>query len=610
MRLRDTDIQIHSLIELYEFLDTVALHLDYSWDFTEAISKLKQTTSDTSELAILSWELACFSFEFRGSDLFTLAHSYDPTSEVVQKYPSDKDFEEAGFKYIAGRVNEVENPLLKARYSHILWKAPKGIKNKKHGVAAIESYVATINALFDLKEGKSDEKYLQVSNHYESAIALCSEVNYENKEQILELTDGILYRRVVPFFLRHAVLDTMLKNPKYFKSEHFGRSLDVFKKELESVERVDYHLMVNYYLPTALKIAQKTKTDVRVWHNHTGDCYMRIAERETKEDRYWMKLEYYTQAIRSYGLAGNTERKKEVEQLYFELKPNVRLPEVEVKFDVTEVYKELGNQAERIIKLPAKSVYAVIMSGRGIFPSVERIKKQPKNHEYDFLNSVYRVDFDRNKNISGNKAHQDEPLINPYNWEIQVQTLPFLEFIFTKGIQSGKLTFENMIEFLRHHTWFGNPFTRIDLGGDPVIVNWIKLLAPSIVEYFIQTKSSLDNKFYFPDYTLCIDSLVLKLEGLLRNFCERLNLATNVIGKLGIQEANLNQVLEIEELKKYFDEDDFTLFKYLLVNEGGINLRNNVAHCFYTQDDYKRSKMHLLLAAMLRIGKYNLKPRE
>src|SRR5690606_31097545 len=152
-------------------------------------------------------------------------------------------------------------------------------------------------------------------------------------------------------------------------------------------------------------------------------------------------------------------------------------------------------------------------------------------------------------------------------------------------------------------TWFGKPYTRIDLGGEPVNINWIKMLAPAIVEYFIQTKSSLESKFYSPDYTLCIDSLVLKLEGLLRNFCEQLNLATNVTGRLGIQEANITQVLEIEGLKEYFDEDDDLLFKYLLLNEGGINLRNNVAHCFYNQDDYNRNKMHLLLAVLLRIGK-------
>jgi hypothetical protein len=53
----------------------------------------------------------------------------------------------------------------------------------------------------------------------------------------------------------------------------------------------------------------------------------------------------------------------------------------------------------------------------------------------------------------------------------------------------------------------------------------------------------------------------LRLEGLLRNFCERLNIATNVADKVGIQEANINQVLELDGLKNYFDEDDFALFQ-------------------------------------------------
>lgn len=136
------------------------------------------------------------------------------------------------------------------------------------------------------------------------------------------------------------------------------------------------------------------------------------------------------------------------------------------------------------------------------------------------------------------------------------------------------------------------------------------MVAPSIVEYFVQTKANLENKFYTPDYTVCIDSLALKLERLLRNFCERLNIATYVAGKVGIQEANINQVLEIDGLKNYFDEDDFALFKYILINEGATNLRNNGAPCFYNQEDYVRSKMHMLLAALLRIGKYNMKPIE
>ncbi len=608
MRYKNFNISINSVTDLYAFFEESALKLDYSWDFVEPISNLKQGTADPEVLQHLQWELACFAFEFRGAELFSLAYSYDSADEAFQKFPSAKDFEDAGFRYINDRAKAVRNPLLTARYNHLLWKGPKGVKKREHAVSAIESYAAAIKLLLDLKESRKEEKYLQVSNHYESLAGLCSEINYESRNLIIEITKEILYQRTVPFFLRHAVLDTMLKNPKYFKAGDFNGTLELFEKELKS-EQLDHFLMVNYYMPTALKIAQKTAGYVRIWHEHTGDLYRHLAEREIEEERNWIKLDYYTRAIHSYRSAANESKKKEVEQLYFELKPKVKLPSVEVKFDVTELYQELQNLAERILKEPAERVYAIVMLGKGIFTSLEKLKSSQDN-EYDFLNSVYRIDFDRNKNISSDKSTQGEPFIDPYHWEVQGKTLPLLEFIFTKGIQSGKLTFENFIIFLKQRTWLGKPHTRIDLGGESTNIDWIKLVAPSIVEYFVQTKSNLENKFYTPDYTLCIDSLALKLEGLLRNFCERLNIATNVAGRVGIQEANINQVLEIEGLKNYFDEDDFALFKYILLNEGGTNLRNNVAHCFYNQDDYVRSKMHLLLAALLRIGKYNIKSNE
>lgn len=48
-------------------------------------------------------------------------------------------------------------------------------------------------------------------------------------------------------------------------------------------------------------------------------------------------------------------------------------------------------------------------------------------------------------------------------------------------------------------------------------------------------------------------------------------------------------------------------FNYLFSNDGGLNLRNNIAHCFYTPRDYHPDKMLLLIAALLRLGKYDYK---
>jgi hypothetical protein len=615
MRFRDLNVDFGTIDELYEFLEKNSHQFDYGWDIVKAISNLRTSIIDGETRNQLAWETACFSFEFRGSELFALGYSYDPNAEEVQKYPASHDFEEAGFTYIKARAKQTENFLLRSRYNHLLWKGPRGVKDRSYAIEAIKGYTALIDQLLDIKEGKEDEKFLQVSNHYESLASLCTEVNYVEKEAINAITKRLLFISKVPFFLRHAVLDTMLKNSKYFKAGDFRSCLSLFEEELVSSEKPDHHFMVNYYLPTALKIAQKVSEDVRKWHNHIGDCYMKLASAEDQEDRYWIKLDYYARAIHAFGYGADENKKTLAEQLYFELKPKVRLDTVRLHFsseqidELKEMYSGMEANAKSMLEGSPESVYAIIMFGKGIFPSAKKLKEQEKDNENDFLNTVSRIDFDKNKNIAGKQSNEGKSFLDPYHMEIQGITSPFLEYLFVGGVTSDKLNYENFLIFLKKHTWIGKPYTRFDLGGDEYVTDWIKLLAPSIIEYFVQTAGSAQSKFFKADYTLCIDSLVLKLEGLLRNFCEQANLATNVSSRVGIQEANINQILEIEGLKNYFNEDDFLLFKYLLINDEGLNIRNNVAHCFYSQSDYTRNKIHLLLAALLRIGKFGFKEK-
>jgi hypothetical protein len=109
-----------------------------------------------------------------------------------------------------------------------------------------------------------------------------------------------------------------------------------------------------------------------------------------------------------------------------------------------------------------------------------------------------------------------------------------------------------------------------------------------------------------PGFILCTDSLTLKIEGLFRSFSEQLNIPTSVGKKKGIQEILLHDVIHNEIIQKYFNEEDLLLFDYVFSNEGGLNLRNNIAHSFYTENEYHPEKMFLLLVVLLRLGKYNI----
>jgi hypothetical protein len=149
------------------------------------------------------------------------------------------------------------------------------------------------------------------------------------------------------------------------------------------------------------------------------------------------------------------------------------------------------------------------------------------------------------------------------------------------------------------------------LGGKEITIDWLTLISPAIVEYFVQVQSWQFASRYKPNFVLCIDSLTLKMEGLLRNFAERLNVSTTVGAKGGgTQEALLGNILENEIIQAYFSEDDIQFFKYLFANEGGLNMRNKVAHSLYNIMDYDLDKMHLLFIALIRIAQYDVTENE
>jgi hypothetical protein len=104
---------------------------------------------------------------------------------------------------------------------------------------------------------------------------------------------------------------------------------------------------------------------------------------------------------------------------------------------------------------------------------------------------------------------------------------------------------------------------------------------------------------------LPIDSLLLKFEGLLRDYAYRSG--TNVIGIKNESQKMIfiEDILNNPNFRKSILEYDWLLFNYIFTNRG-INLRNKIAHCFYKYEDYRIDTLVLVIFSILRLSKYNL----
>lgn len=168
-----------------------------------------------------------------------------------------------------------------------------------------------------------------------------------------------------------------------------------------------------------------------------------------------------------------------------------------------------------------------------------------------------------------------------------------------------------MIEFLKNNTWYGQDLTYLNADGQLEGFDWIKLLSPSLFSFFAQSEIDIkQNKDDTTGYILAIDSLVIKFEGLLREFSRLIGAQTIEIKESGTQERiSFEKLLDNEKLKNIMPEDDIAFLKFLFTTEG-MNLRNNIAHCFYKARDYWAGTMFLLIAALLKLGHYKLTETE
>jgi hypothetical protein len=223
------------------------------------------------------------------------------------------------------------------------------------------------------------------------------------------------------------------------------------------------------------------------------------------------------------------------------------------------------------------------------------------------LELVSTIVFDINKNINKNKSG----FINPYSIHINNFSVQHIWLVLSKGIKSGKISFESLIDYLKTNSWYGQDFTYIDTNNETQGFNWIELLSPSLQSFFVQSEIDIKtNKHNSQGYILAIDSFVLKFEGLLREFSRMIGAQTIEIKENGTEERiNFDKLLDNEKLKALIPEDDIAYFKFLFTSDG-MNLRNNIAHCFFTTQNYTSAIMVLLIVALLRLGNYKIETKE
>lgn len=607
-------------------LKSVHYHLEYdalSYKYPSSISSVFQKIRDQyfergskSMVKKTQWEIDFFSFVTVNGECKTQWSGVQENGEVVE-YPTFSRFNSETYNYLEKRLYSTSNILLQARYSHLLWCSPH--KHSKHAKIAIDAYMELVD--FYKTKSESDENFgHHILNNLENAFFLSIQVRYkkdEIKNECLLLIKNYEFDKSWSFKIRMSLADLILKNPRIFKVSDLNEIDDIYWKQCEELIKSGKQQIAIDMLEIGEKISKKISSEKYNWRLKIAQIQESLITLSASD---LGSISFCQEAIQSYKILKDHAKIKELNKKFKELKENLSLGEYKTDIELTDHVKACRKIANELVeKNTPESILQFLILDKSLLPIKANLEKEVKDNAKQ--SPLYHLIPPTLHDPFGNPVQsfktQDEifyyHILQQYDFEIRFDKIHLINAIIYTAIRDEKLTTPILTDFLMKNSWFGKDLVKRVFNKSHTY-NWLDLIIPAIHEYFVQIKFLTYNKNYYPNLIVAIDSLTLKIEGLIRDFCHFGGVTTffttkDKNGNDITREKDIHSLLYEDIMKSLFDEDDLLFFRFLLVEKAGYNIRHKVAHSLMVIENYALEIMNLLFICLLKIGKYTFKEK-
>ena len=506
-------------------------------------------------------------------------------------YPDLNAFDD--LDYLKQRALETVNYKYKAKYYHLLYHKTK---DKREAIKAIESYLEFLrNSNLGLKDNSEIRGFIDA---FDNLIHLVDKVKYDKIDDVIQFVKDLIQGNKVNGFCLYNIMDFVINNMK-LASDTKQFFYDIIEAEINAIQYPEHR---EDFLKLIIDLAQKIGKPQQEFQNLLGDFYLDKAD---KEGKGFYVQNIYLKALNIYIKSGNKAKQDEVSKLMQDSKNSIKLSKVETKLAhplIDKFFKSLDEITTELTEnYSSDTVYQYLILEKKIFPKASTLDEFTKPQTLDFITTIT---FDKNKNIDVNNSQG----FNSYQMSFQLCSLEHLKQVFFKGQANGKITFESLKDYIENNTWYKDVNIIINPDGSDYSFKWIDFILPPLKLFFEQSENDNDNKCHTPEgYIFVIDSLTLKFEGVLRDFSNKIGAQTieseNTKTK---QRIDFDKMFNNEKFKSAIPEDDIAFFKFLFTRKG-LDIRNNVAHSFYSPKDYSISMVWLLICAYLKLGNFEFK---
>jgi len=533
-------------------------------------------------------------------------------TEIPYEWPDIRSFHDKDFAYLSERFQATQNMYAKSEYGLVLYYAgkkkdndfvkelltalvaladayyKKALDGPQQGSYNIYLRNTLANALFIADARKSVE---QIEALNEQLIKFVFGVHMAWKPgsgPLIDFTDFAI--KYIKTFTRYVQLDAMIdknwENAKFLAGHDNWGAIFVADR--------------------SINLARALKMEIADWLLFKAAQYEELANQAINQHNL-AAVSFIENALATYKEAKSPKNVARLESLYQQYRGTFQLQQIrtDIPQDETDIILE---QIKKEIKQgDERSVASFLFETPMLRPLAEIREWSEKFSGQNFLSNMIPISIEDKfgntiAQYTTEKDRKDFSLLDTYGKHIQVASQILMQFIF-EALKEKKLTASAIIELLEG-TWLNVPAIR-NISGKQVEINYLETVKPGINSLLGELEKWRSEENYVPNFILSTDSLVLKVEYLLREICLKIGIATFKPQPKNpdiIMEKTLDDLLRSLEGK--LDEDDWFLIKFILTEKVGENLRNRVAHGLLDNLDYGVIYPVYALICILKLSSY------
>jgi hypothetical protein len=524
----------------------------------------------------------------------------DSDPPEVRAYPDVDGLlaDEHAISYYRKRTEDTPNPVRRARYADILYcaLARRGGNVFEYGMEAARAYLAQVPLC--IEQERHAELVANLDRAAEFAVLFSnSDLAAEAVEQVQQALNVVVSRE--GFAWAQLLCDTVI-----YLSENIERVVDrkVWKKIEASCDEGIAHCIDsgNWHLARAFmhlgaRVAESIGKESKAW-----DYRVRVPEsleeqsrrRESDDGPAGGSLPAFTlmeDASRAYqrclSLAPTREEKarirdkmqetqREVRRLIQQAEQDMSAHEVSIPIPRKVLEKEL---IEPLLAAPSEDTFMLLAHCPDLVPDMDDIRAQAaetaEQHPLHYLISQIRLRDGRKVDETSLQNDESAQLTEHLGYWFQVQ-IRLLDIVLRRLREEGQFTASS---FMQH------------------IEQW-QLVSERDLP-FIQKGVE---RYFSDDFISALHTLTPRIEHMLKSALEQVGISPVAVpNERQVREQTLGTYLHRHDVQRNVGESIWHYLDYALVNERGLNLRNDVAHGWVVSPQCNRMSVQVILFAIL-----------